>query len=148
MIDKKGDDTKHNANSLIGATAERNPLAPPTDYHYIHLDHRNYDNLDDDQEPLDYPSVQGLDLAADCLVDCKPLIPPPAHQVLMINIINLIFMASPFQMSVIHYSVLFPQTGSLLWPELSHSKLGYGDLLSGRTQSTGPVFVISIISII
>ena len=145
MIDKK-----HKANSLRGATAERNTHH---DYHYIHyhLDHRNDDdddlddnqldddnddNLDDDQEPLDYPSVQGLDLAADCLVDCKPLIPPPAHQVLMINIIILIFMASPFQMSVIHYSVLFPQTGSLLWPELSHSKLGYGDLLSGRTLST------------
>jgi len=61
-----------------------------------------------EQEPLDYPSVQGLDLAADCLVDCKPLIPPPAHQ-----------------------------TGSLLWPELSHSKLGYGDLLSGRNVSSG-----------
>jgi len=61
-----------------------------------------------EQEPLDYPSVQGLDLAADCLVDCKPLIPPPAHQ-----------------------------TGSLLWPELSHSKLGYGDLLSGRSVNGG-----------
>jgi len=61
-----------------------------------------------EQDPLDYPSVQGLDLAADCLVDCKPLIPPPAHQ-----------------------------TGSLLWPELSHSKLGYGDLLSGRNVSGG-----------
>ena len=33
---------------------------------------------------------------------------------------------------------LLLQTGSLLWPELSHSKLGYGDLLSGRqaTRST------------
>jgi len=61
-----------------------------------------------EQDPLDYPSVQGLDLAADCLVDCKPLIPPPAHQ-----------------------------TGSLLWPELSHSKLGYGDLLSGRNVNSG-----------
>jgi len=63
-----------------------------------------------EQEPLDYPSVQGLDLAAaDCLVDCKPIIPPPAHQ-----------------------------TGSLLWPDLTaHSKLGYGDLLSGRNVNGG-----------
>ena len=87
--------------------------------------------------------MQGLDLAADCLVDCKPLIPPPAHQVLIIIIIIIsIFVASSSQMSVIHYSVLFPQTGSLLWPELSHSKLGYGDLLSGRTQSTISIIIL------
>jgi len=61
-----------------------------------------------EQDPLDYPPVQGLDLAADCLVDCKPILPPPAHQ-----------------------------TGSLLWPELSHPKLGYGDLLSGRSVNGG-----------
>jgi len=59
-----------------------------------------------EQDPLDYPAVQGLDLAAD--FDCKPLIPPPAHQ-----------------------------TGSLIWPDLPHPKVGYGELLSGRNPNGG-----------
>ena len=106
------------------------------DHHLDHADDHHCDDDDYDQDPLDYPSVQGLDLAADCLVDCKPLIPPPAHQVSPLSSSCAKQKDKPILQSSMRNLLL--QTGSLLWPELSHSKLGYGDLLSGRqaTRST------------
>ena len=67
----------------IGVTFHT-PFLPPLSLIMMILvwsdfDHDDFEHDDLGQGPLDYPSMQGLDLGAD--FDCKPLIPPPAHQV-------------------------------------------------------------------
>ena len=70
----------------IGVTFHT-PFLPPlslimvilvwSDFDHEDFDHDDFEHDDLGQDP--YPSMQGLDLGAD--FDCKPLIPPPAHQV-------------------------------------------------------------------